>query len=38
MNKQFVTAGLALVLGAGYSLTAFAQAKPERWSNNVRRR
>jgi cytochrome c556 len=29
MNKQFVTAGLALVLGAGYSFTAFAQAKPE---------
>jgi cytochrome c556 len=29
MNKQFVTASLALVLGAGYSFTAFAQAKPE---------
>ena len=29
MNKQIVTAGLALVLGAGYSFTAFAQAKPE---------
>jgi cytochrome c556 len=29
MKKQFVTAGLALVLGAGYSFTAFAQAKPE---------
>jgi cytochrome c556 len=29
MNKQFLTAGLALILGAGYSLTAFAQAKPE---------
>jgi cytochrome c556 len=29
MNKQFLTAGLALMLGAGYSLTAFAQAKPE---------
>jgi cytochrome c556 len=29
MNKQCVTAGLALVLGAGYSFTAFAQAKPE---------
>jgi cytochrome c556 len=29
MNKQFVTAALALIVGAGYSLTAFAQAKPE---------
>ena len=29
MNKQFLTAGLALIVGAGYSLTAFAQAKPE---------
>ena len=29
MKKQFLTAGLALVLGAGYSLTACAQAKPE---------
>ena len=29
MKKQFLTAGLGLVLGAGYSLTAVAQAKPE---------
>ena len=29
MNKQFMTAGLALMLGAGYTLTAYAQAKPE---------
>ena len=29
MMKQFLTAGLALMLGAGYSLTVFAQAKPE---------
>jgi cytochrome c556 len=29
MNKQFLIAGLALMLGAGYSLTAIAQAKPE---------
>jgi cytochrome c556 len=29
MNKQVLTAGLALMLGAGYSFTASAQAKPE---------
>lgn len=29
MNKAYLSAGLALVLGAGYSLGAFAQAKPE---------
>ena len=29
MNKRLLSAGLALVLGAGYSLTAFSQAKPE---------
>lgn len=29
MNKQILTTGLVLMLGAGYSLTAFAQAKPE---------
>ena len=29
MNKQFLTAGLVLMLGAGYSLSTFAQAKPE---------
>ena len=29
MNKMFISAGLALALGAGYSLTAFSQAKPE---------
>jgi cytochrome c556 len=29
MNKRFFSIGLALTLGAGYSLTAFAQAKPE---------
>ena len=29
MNKQLVAAGLALALGAGYTLGAFAQAKPE---------
>ena len=29
MKKPFFAAGLALVLAAGYSLTVFAQAKPE---------
>jgi len=29
MNKMFISAGVALALGAGYSLTAFSQAKPE---------
>ena len=29
MNKRLLTAVLTLTLGAGYSLTAFAQAKPE---------
>lgn len=29
MNKWFFTLGLFLALGAGYSLTAFPQAKPE---------
>ena len=29
MNKRFISAGLALVLAVGYSLTAFSQAKPE---------
>ena len=29
MNKQLFSLGLALTLGTGYSLTAFAQAKPE---------
>jgi cytochrome c556 len=29
MNKQLFTAGLALILGAGYSLTAFSQARPQ---------
>ena len=29
MNSRLIPVGLALVLGAGYSLTAFAQAKPE---------
>ena len=29
MNKRLFSIGLALMLGAGYSLTAFAQAKPE---------
>jgi len=29
MNKRLLSLGLALVLGASYSLTAFAQAKPE---------
>ena len=29
MNKKYFSIGLALVLGAGYSLTAFSQAKPE---------
>ena len=29
MNKTFLSAGLALLLGASYSLTAFSQAKPE---------
>ena len=29
MNKQLLTAGLTLMLGAGYSLTAFSQAKPQ---------
>ena len=28
MNKRLFSIGLALVLGAGYSLTAFSQAKP----------
>lgn len=29
MNKRFLTAALALMVGAGYALTAGAQAKPE---------
>ena len=29
MKKRLFTVGLALVLGAGYSLSAFSQAKPE---------
>ena len=29
MNKRLFSIGLALMLGAGYSLTAFSQAKPE---------
>ena len=29
MNKKYFSIGLALVLGAGYSLSAFSQAKPE---------
>ena len=29
MNKRLFSIGLALMLGAGYSITAFAQAKPE---------
>jgi len=29
MNKTLLSAGLALVVGLGYSLSAFAQAKPE---------
>jgi cytochrome c556 len=29
MNKMLISAGLALTLGAGYSLTAFSQVKPE---------
>jgi len=29
MNKQLVAAGLALALGAGYTLSALAQVKPE---------
>jgi cytochrome c556 len=29
MNKKILSIGLALLLGAGYSLTAFSQAKPE---------
>ena len=29
MNKRLFSLGLALTLGAGYSFTAFAQAKPE---------
>lgn len=29
MNSRLFSVGLALVLGAGYSLTAFSQAKPE---------
>lgn len=29
MNKKLLSASLALVLGAGYALTAYAQAKPE---------
>ena len=29
MNKRLISIGLALTLGAGYSLAAFAQAKPE---------
>ena len=29
MNKRLFSMGLALVLGASYSLTAFSQAKPE---------
>jgi cytochrome c556 len=29
MNRRVLLAGLALVFGAGYALTAFSQAKPE---------
>ena len=29
MNKKLLSAGLALVLGAGYALTAYSQVKPE---------
>jgi cytochrome c556 len=29
MNKKLLSAGLALVLGAGYGLTAYSQVKPE---------
>ena len=29
MNKRLLLAGLALALGSGYTLSAFAQAKPE---------
>src|SRR5258705_13009445 len=29
MNKRLLLAGLALALGAGYTLTAFSQVKPE---------
>jgi len=29
MNQKIFSIGLALLLGAGYSLTAFSQAKPE---------
>ena len=29
MNKRFFSIGLALTLGAGYSLTAFAQGRPD---------
>ena len=29
MNKKIFSIGLALMLGAGYSLTAFSQVKPE---------
>jgi len=29
MNKRLFSIGLALLLGAGYGVTAFAQAKPE---------
>src|SRR5476651_516319 len=29
MNKKLLSASLAVALGAGYSLAAFAQAKPE---------
>src|SRR6266571_2643096 len=29
MNKKLLSAGLALVLGAGYTVAALAQAKPE---------
>lgn len=29
MNKKFFSIGLALMLGAGYSLTAYSQVKPE---------
>ena len=29
MNKKIFSIGLALLLGAGYSLTAFSQAKPD---------
>lgn len=29
MNKRLLSIGLAVMLGAGYSLTAFSQAKPD---------